>query len=364
MINIKNEGNIFETEIRKAKADGKKVYILGAALGAIRIAGGLEYKGLDFDAFVVDSEYHVKGSKLLGKDIYCVDDVASSDCIIIRSIANYPRLETLREKTYLVDEDVLSLSMVASEPLDNDFVKEHLNEFNSLYEILQDDKSKLVLAAYLNQKITGRFKEMMDVWDKLQYFGEDFYDLSKVNCIVDCGAFTGDSFLSFCEEYGKQSRGLKYKGKAYLLEPDKFNQEQIMKNCKASEADIRVLKLGAWYQPEELLFQLDENQRTAGKIMNSGDFKIQADAIDNIVKDNRVDFIKMDIEGAELAALKGAAKTIIRDHPILAICVYHKREDLLEIPEYIHSLHGEYKFYIRAYGGPYSIELVLFAVDQ
>lgn len=231
MINIKNEGNIFETEIRKAKADGKKVYILGAALGAIRIAGGLEYKGLDFDAFVVDSEYHVKGSKLLGKDIYCVDDVASSDCIIIRSIANYPRLETLREKTYLVDEDVLSLSMVASEPLDNDFVKEHLNEFNSLYEILQDDKSKLVLEAYLNQKITGRFKEMMDVWDKLQYFGEDFYDLSKVNCI-------------------------------------------------------------------------------------------------------------------------------------LAICVYHKREDLLEIPEYIHSLHGEYKFYIRAYGGPYSIELVLFAVDQ
>ena len=46
-----------------------------------------------------------------------------------------------------------------------------------LYEILQDDKSKLVLEAYLNQKITGRFKEMMDVWDKLQYFG-DFTILS------------------------------------------------------------------------------------------------------------------------------------------------------------------------------------------
>lgn len=119
MLNIKDEENIFEKEIRKAKIDGKKIYILGAALGAIRIADGLKYRGLDFDAFVVDSEYFVKGSTLSGKDIYCVDDVVSDDCIVIRSIANYPRLEALKEKTCIVDEDVLSLSMVASEPFDN-----------------------------------------------------------------------------------------------------------------------------------------------------------------------------------------------------------------------------------------------------
>ena len=98
--------------------------------------------------------------------------------------------------------------------------------------------------------------------------------------------------------------------------------------------------------------------------MDSGGITIQVDSIDDIVKNNRVDFIKMDIEGAELNALKGAAKTIVRDHPILAVCVYHKREDLLEIPNYIHSLYEGYKFYIRAYGGPYSIEIVLFCVAE
>lgn len=41
MLNIKNEENVFVSEIRKAKKEGKKVYILGAALGAVRIAGGL-----------------------------------------------------------------------------------------------------------------------------------------------------------------------------------------------------------------------------------------------------------------------------------------------------------------------------------
>lgn len=319
--------------------------------------------GLDFDAFVVDAEYYKEGSRLLDKDIYCVDDVIDSECVIIRSIANYPRLDELKEKAYLVDEDVLSLSMAASEPFTREFVKLHLDELNSLYDILQDEKSKRVLTAYLNQKITGRFMEMADVWDKLQYYDGDFYDLEKVDCIVDCGAFTGDSFLAFCGEYERRAGG-KFKGRAYLLEPDEFNQQYIRKNCQNFEADIKCLKMGAWNRSEILAFSLDENLRTAGRIADSGDVTIQVDAIDNIVKNDRVDFIKMDIEGAELNALKGAAGTIMRDHPILAVCVYHKREDLLEIPSYIHGLYEGYKFYIRAYGGPYSIELVLYAVAE
>lgn len=365
MLNIKNEENVFVSEIRKAKKEGKKVYILGAALGAVRIAGGLSYRGLEFDGFVVDSEYLDMGGggKLLDKDISCLDEVIDSDCIIIRSIANYPRLESLKEKAYLVDEDVLSLSMVASAPFDYEFVKGHIEEFNSLYDALQDEKSRNVLEAYLNQKITGRFKEMEAVWDKVQYYDGQIYDISKIKCIVDCGAFIGDSFLSFCDEYEK-AVGTKFMGKAYLLDPDEYNQQQIRKNCLSSKADIKCLKIGAWNETNVLAFQLDENQRTAGKITDTGNVRINVDAIDNIVKDDKVDFIKMDIEGAELNALKGASETIAKEHPILAICVYHKREDLLEIPEYIHRLYAGYKFYIRAYGGPYSIELVLFAVPD
>lgn len=363
MLNIKNEENVFESEIKNAKIQGKKVYILGAALGAVRIAGGLKYRGLDFNAFVVDSEYYVQGERLLDKDIFCLDDVIDSNCVIIRSIANYPRLERLKEKTYLVDEDVLSLSMVASPPFDYEFVKEHIKEFSSLYDTLQDEKSKSVLEAYLNQKITGRFKEMAAVWDKVQYYDSQIYDISKIKSIVDCGAFIGDSFLSFCNEY-ERATGMNFTGTVYLLDPDEYNQEQIRKNCQNSKADIKRLKIGAWNKEDTLAFQLDENQRTAGKITDTGNVRINVDAIDNIVKEDKVDFIKMDIEGAELNAIKGAAQTIKKEHPILAICVYHKREDLLEIPEYIHSLYDGYKFYIRAYGGPYSIELVLFAVAE
>ena len=49
--------------------------------------------------------------------------------------------------------------------------------------------------------------------------------------------------------------------------------------------------------------------------------------IDSLAKGGTVSMIKMDIEGAEYDALRGAAGTIKRDKPLLAICVYHKRGD-------------------------------------
>lgn len=71
--------------------------------------------------------------------------------------------------------------------------------------------------------------------------------------------------------------------------------------------------------------------------------------------------IKMDIEGVEAEALSGAQETIKRDRPVLAICVYHKREDLITIPKIIRQLCSEYKFYLRAYS-KHSTEIVLYAI--
>lgn len=84
--------------------------------------------------------------------------------------------------------------------------------------------------------------------------------------------------------------------------------------------------------------------------------------IDEIVGNDRVSFIKMDIEGAELKALEGAKETILRNAPKLAICIYHKYEDICEIGNYVLKLNPNYKLYIRHYT-TCMWETVLYAVD-
>jgi FkbM family methyltransferase len=142
-----------------------------------------------------------------------------------------------------------------------------------------------------------------------------------------------------------------------LLEPDVNNYEKLLLNIPNAD-NIKCLNLGAWDKKDTLHFNTDG---TSSGISESGDYSIDVDAIDNLAGDGRVDFIKMDIEGSELNALHGAENTIRKYKPILAICVYHKKNDLLTIPKYIYSLCPEYKFYLRAHS-KYSQELVLYAV--
>jgi hypothetical protein len=68
----------------------------------------------------------------------------------------------------------------------------------------------------------------------------------------------------------------------------------------------------------------------------------------------------MDIEGAELAALRGAERTLRRDRPRLAISLYHKPEDFYEIPEFLAGLGAGYRLYMDHYT-IHEEETVLFA---
>jgi len=98
--------------------------------------------------------------------------------------------------------------------------------------------------------------------------------------------------------------------------------------------------------------------------------RIPADTIDHVLAGMapvKVDFIKMDVEGSEKESLSGARETIRKDHPVLAVSVYHKIEDLYEIPRMIEDivggLEGGYAYYLR-YHGANLYDVVLYAVPK
>ena len=109
-----------------------------------------------------------------------------------------------------------------------------------------------------------------------------------------------------------------------------------------------MIQKGAWDKNITLCFQADYEHGASRIIedVNSDKTYIDVVRIDNLIKEN-ITYIKMDIEGAELNAIKGAERIIKENKPTLAICVYHKNEDLLNIASAIKALVPEYKLYLR-----------------
>lgn len=185
-----------------------------------------------------------------------------------------------------------------------------------------------------------------------QYFEEGIISYGKDEVFVDGGCLNYSSAKRFLEECSSVK-------KVYAFEPDR----ESAKRCKAEAVNTKpheheIIEKGLYSQNTELHFRNMGNGCSG--IAEEGECIVKVCTIDKEIHEP-VTFIKMDIEGAELEALKGAAETIKRNHPKLAICVYHKPEDIVEIPKYILELNSEYKLYLRHYSDNAG-ETVLYAV--
>ena len=210
---------------------------------------------------------------------------------------------------------------------------------------MADEKSKKVFVNVLNYKLTYKPEYTSSVVDELQYFDSDLVKLKNDTYFIDAGSYTGDTLEAFVQ-YTKGNFG-----RVICLEPVKKNvdilQETIKKMCVE---DIDILEIGASDRKQVLYF--DSKSGMSARTSQTGDIRVNCDSIDNICeaeKYEHIDFIKMDIEGAEVSALKGAKRVIQKYHPILAICVYHKEDDFYTIPTLIKEIYPGYKLYFRQY---------------
>ena len=194
--------------------------------------------------------------------------------------------------------------------------------------------------------LPGNYKE--------QYFYEDFLRPVNNEVYIDVGCFDGHTIMQFIDFCNNDYALI------YGLEPDSVNFKNTSINTK-NIPNLQLLNKGAWSKVTSLSF--DASSSDGSRITNSGTIIIDTITIDDLVKDDIVTLIKMDIEGAELDALHGASKTIMRNKPRLIICIYHKNEDIVKIPAYIKSIVPEYRLFIRHHGLGYPyVGTVLYAL--
>jgi FkbM family methyltransferase len=190
------------------------------------------------------------------------------------------------------------------------------------------------------------------------YFPPDLFELSQNEVFIDCGAYTGDTVKSFLQHTNGQFN------KILAFEPDPANYKTLTEMAASFSPDmsqrIQTHDLALGRRSEQLYFNA-QNAASSSR-SESGEIVVHSEALDLLLKDDAPTFIKMDIEGAEMDALHGAANTIRTHRPTLAISAYHCQDHIWEIPLLINRLSDEYQFFLRRYHPRVLDDLVLYAI--
>lgn len=196
--------------------------------------------------------------------------------------------------------------------------------------------------------------KVIDQLSKRQYFSLKELPHKEDEVFVDVGCFDGATSRQFAKWSGKFK-------KIICFEPDERNIPKAQRNLDKliKEGKVEIINKGAWSEDTTLHFSSLGNGGSA--LSESGSSSVIVTTIDSALAGENVSFIKMDIEGAEYEALKGARECIIQNKPKLAICVYHKPEDIITLPSLILEMNNEYRFYLRHYSLA-AAETVLYAI--
>lgn len=163
-----------------------------------------------------------------------------------------------------------------------------------------------------------------------QYFDDEVMPKVSDEIFVDDGAYDLETAKKFCDWCGGN-----YK-KIYSFEPNEDSYEMCINRLDLDPVEnLVLLNRGLWDEETELCFSMQGEGSSIDDASADGEIKIKTASVDDVVGDDKVTLIKFDIEGAELKGLKGAKNTIIKNKPRLAICIYHKPEDIVELPAYI-----------------------------
>ncbi len=236
------------------------------------------------------------------------------------------------------------------------------SDFEGNYRFIGDKEELLgnigseesVLVAYGREKYERMAKRIkkkypdINVLDKdiiYAHIGNQYFDIfspEKGEVIVDAGACDGRTEKQFFE-WGKENIET-----IYAFELDPGNKVKCLDLYKKNGYHNVVFINKGVGNENKTIHLAEGNENSPSSKVGKGSREVPICRIDDEIT-GKVTFIKMDIEGEELNALRGAERTIREYKPHLAICIYHKASDLYKIPGYLHEIVPEYKFVVRHY---------------
>ena len=331
-----------------AEGGPTRLAIVGAADEGERLAALCAKNGVEVVAHCDDNPAKV-GSVIEGCEVTPTSALEKLDTATVVIVAShrpmraYERLKSLGVENYaqFMVLQILHPTLYPPHMFYDGWLEDlvdNLEQYKWLAETLGDDASRDALDAILRYRMTGNLDEIMPIIDWDVYQPKGLVSFGSDEVYVDAGAYDGDTIKMFIDRVNGEF------DRVVAFEPDPATFDRLAANFAD---DSRVLPVQKGLFSEEKTLRFTNDMHRASILSEEGEIEVPVCGLDDVLQGDRATFVKMNIEGAELEALRGASETINAWKPRLGISAYHRPTDLWNVPRRILEVRGDYALYLR-----------------
>ncbi len=320
----------------KIKGSGLPVVIYGMGNGADKVLDEFERLSIPVKGVMASDDF-VRGQMFRGFQVKKLSDFDGEFIISVAFASNLPdvmnHIYSLCGKHRVL---VPCVPVFGDEIFNRDFIEEYEAEINAAYALFEED-SKPIFAGCVNFMFGGELETLKSITSEKDESFNNILCLNSNESYLDLGAYRGDTVEEFLHYCGNEYNAIT------ALEPDRRTFKKLteyLENVPKSEAFQKAI----YSENKTLIFSSKAGRQST--ISSKGE-QIEATTVDELCAEKAVTYIKMDVEGAEKDAIKGAENTLKTQKPKLNIALYHKSADIFEIPLQIAKINPDYKFHIR-----------------
>ena len=326
----------------RLRAESRPIFIYGMGDGAAKIMTVFHRYGIPVAGIFASDEF-VRGHSFAGYRVHKLSEVEQmvDDFVVVLAFAaGYPELvdylHTIARRHTLYVPDV---PVIGGGLFNYDYCMEHLPELNAVYRSFADDESRRVFLNVIQYKISGSIHYLDAVTARTEEIYRGILRPSRVEDYVDLGAYNGDTIRELLNFTYHSYNSI------HAVEPDKKNYKKLVSFIETNHLSrIHAYQCAAWCKDTDLPFSSKSGRQS---VLSTEGESMSARSVDSLLQGKPASFIKMDVEGFEREAIWGAARTILRYSPKLSVAVYHRNEDLFELPLLVKRLNPRYKLYLR-----------------
>ena len=331
---------------KKLSESEKPIVMYGMGDGAEKIMAVFKKLGIEPAAFMASDEF-VRGHSFMGYHVHRLSEIQEmyEDFIIVVCFGS--SIPPVMDKLYELDRQYELYSPdvpVFGEGLFNEeYLDANADKLKKVKKLLADEQSRKVLDDIISYKLTGDIK-LLKGCETPTDEGWSLLNIGREETYVDLGAYNGDTVDKFLRLTNKEFENI------YAVEPDRksFNR-MVRRNYALGRGIFHPVNAAAWN--DDTILQLRQSgsrgSATGSKYGRGRVTDVQAMKVDTLLEGNKATLLKFDVEGSEREALDGARETIAKYRPKVILSLYHRTEDLLELPLKIHEMNGGYRLYLR-----------------